>query len=353
MKIKIEQSNSSRLSVLDVEKLVFGKVFSDHMFVCDYEEGSWINPVIKPYQPISLDPSVKSFHYGQSVFEGLKAYRDEEDKLWLFRPNKNIERLNRSLERLSMPEIPEDIFYQAIEKLVKIDEKWVTKGNGKSLYIRPFVFASEPSLSAAPSLKYKFMVIMSPVQNYFNSGKHSVKVKISEIYSRAANGGVGFTKASGNYAAQFYPTNLANKEGYDQVIWTNSDYTLIEESGVMNIFVRIGDKLITSKLSDRILDGITRNSILTLAESLSMETEVRDIQVKELVDAAKSGDLKEAFGTGTAAVVSPISLISYGGIDYNLPEIKGDSYSTILKNKILEIQHSSTKDQFGWKYPLS
>jgi len=346
-KISIEQVKTSKIDQVDFDNLAFGSVFTDHMLVCDYKNGAWEAPKIMPYQAISLEPSAKIFHYGQSIFEGMKAYKDTEDKVWLFRPFDNHKRLNISAKRMSIPELPEDYFIGGLKTLIDLDRKWIPQKEGSSLYVRPFIFASGKGFHASPADEYKFIICLAPSGAYF-SGK--VKVLIEEIYSRSANGGVGYAKAGGNYAGQFYPTQLAVKKGYNQVIWTDdNNHEYIEEAGAMNIFVRINDTLITGPTSDRILDGITRKSILQIAEDEGIPTEVRKITVSEVVEAAKNGSLREMFGAGTAAVVSPIATFGYRDVDYDLPELS-DSYASRLKKRITDIQFNRAEDPFGWRF---
>jgi len=348
-KIEIIKVTKSKINDVNFDDLGFGSVFTDHMLVCDYKDGIWSTPKITPYQPITLDPSARIFHYGQSIFEGLKAYKDAESTAWLFRPLDNCKRLNISAKRLAIPELPEAYFMEGLKTLLQLDHKWIPKKEGSSLYVRPFMFATGEGFHASPSDQYKFIIACSPSGSYF-SGK--VKVLIEEKYSRSANGGVGFAKAAGNYAGQFYPTQLANKKGYHQVIWTDdSTHEYIEEAGAMNIFIRINDTLITTPVSDRILDGITRKSIIDIAKGEGITVDVRKITVKELVDAANDGSLKEMFGAGTAAVVSPIAAFGYKENDYDLP-ILDNSYASFLKKRITDIQTNKTEDIFGWRYKV-
>jgi len=345
--IKIEKTKNSKINAVDFSNLPFGQTYTDHMFVCDYSDGEWQEPKIIPYQNISLDPSAKIFHYGQSVFEGMKAYKDEEGKIWLFRPLDNQKRINISAKRLAIPEFPEEYFMEGLKALLRLDSDWIPTSEGSSLYIRPFIFASGNGFHASPADSYKFIIACSPSGAYF-SGK--LKVLIEEKYSRAANGGVGYAKAGGNYAGQFYPTQLAVEKGYQQVIWTD-DHTheYIEEAGAMNIFIRIGDTLITGPTSDRILDGITRKSVIAIAEDEGIKVEVRKITVSEVIEASKQGTLKEMFGAGTAAVISPIAGFGYRGDDYDLPLIE-NNYASRLKKRITDIQYNRTEDKFGWRY---
>ncbi|MBD0779094.1 branched-chain amino acid aminotransferase [Maribacter sp. ANRC-HE7] len=346
MNIKVEKAKTSKIGQVDFNNLAFGNVFTDHMVVCNYKNGSWEVPEIVPYHPITLDPSAKIFHYGQSIFEGMKAYKDGNDDIWLFRPMDNCKRLNISAKRMAIPEIPEDYFMESLKALLKLEKDWIPQTPGSSLYIRPFIFASGNGFHASPADEYMFIIAFAPSGAYF-SGK--VKVLIEEKYSRSANGGVGFAKAGGNYAGQFYPTQLAVDKGYNQVIWTDDNtHEYIEEAGAMNIFVRINDTLLTAPTSDRILDGITRRSILKIAESEGIPVEERKIAVSELIKAAKDGSLKEMFGAGTAAVISPISTFGFRDVDYDLPETP-NSYAALFKKCITDIQYNRAEDNFGWR----
>ncbi len=345
-KITVKYTENSKIDGVDFDNLPFGHVFSDHMLTCDFVDGKWNTPQIVPYAPLTLDPSAKIFHYGQSIFEGMKAYKDVDDNILLFRPLDNCKRLNLSAKRLAIPELPEAYFMEGLNQLLKIDSDWIPKKEGSSLYIRPFIFASGLGFHASPADAYKFVIALAPSGPYFG-GK--IKVLIEEKYARAANGGVGFAKAGGNYAGQFYPTQLAIDKGYQQVIWTDDNtHQYIEEAGAMNIFIRINDTLITSPTNDRILDGITRKSILQIAEDEGIDVEVRKIAVVEVVEAAKNGTLKEMFGAGTAAVVSPISGFGYQDKDYELPELS-DTYAGRLKKRITDIQTNKVEDPYGWR----
>lgn len=346
--ISIEKSKTSKIKDVDFSNLTFGRIFTDHMFVCDYEDGKWQNPKITPYQAMTFEPSARVFHYGQAVFEGMKAYKDDDGKVFLFRPKANFDRINKSSARLAMPDFPENYFFEGLETLLKLDSDWIKPGVGNSLYIRPFVIATEPAISASPANTYRFMIICSPAKSYYNS---PVRVLIAEKYSRSADGGVGFAKAAGNYAAQFYPTSLAQQKGFQQVIWTDAKtHSYLEEAGTMNVFFRVNDKLITAPISDRILDGVTRKSIIQLAEDLGIDCEVRRVTVDEIKDAARNGSLKEIFGAGTAAVISPISAFEHQD---ELFEISGvdnpNSYAKLFKQTLLNIQHNLAEDKHGWR----
>ncbi|MCF4102074.1 branched-chain amino acid aminotransferase [Gillisia sp. M10.2A] len=345
--IEIVKAPTSKIDSVDFENLSFGHIFTDHMMVCDYENGAWKRPKIVPYGPITLEPAAKVFHYGQAVFEGMKAYKDKDDKIWMFRPLENFKRINKSSSRMAIPEIPEEYFMPALEELVKLEKDWIKKGFGNSLYIRPFVIATEAGVSASPSKNYKFMIICSPAKSYYTG---EVRVQFSERFSRAADGGVGSAKAAGNYGAQFYPTGLANAEGFQQIIWTDaSTHEFLEEAGTMNIFFRINDTLITAPTNDRILDGVTRKSIIKMAEENNINVEVRKVAVKEIIEAANNGTLKEIFGTGTAAVINPIAGFGYQGKKYELPKLT-DSYASFLKDALMKIQYNLAEDKFDWRY---
>ena len=347
--IEIIKAKTTKINEVDFDDLKFGHVFSDHMLECNFKNGAWEAPKVVPYQAITLDPSSKIFHYGQSVFEGMKAYKDANEDIWLFRPLENFKRLNISSKRLAIPELPEAYFMEGLKALLAVDKDWIPTNEGSSLYIRPFIFASGKGFHASPADEYKFLICTAPSGAYF-SGK--LKVLIEETYSRSANGGVGFAKAGGNYAGQFYPTQLAVAKGYQQVIWTDdTNHEFIEEAGAMNIFIRINDTLITGPTSDRILDGITRKSIIDIAKDKGIPVEVRKISVVEVVEAAKNGSLKEIFGAGTAAVISPISGFGYKDADFDLPELT-NTYADTLKKIITDIQTNKSEDPFGWRYKV-
>ncbi|MEP2934894.1 MAG: branched-chain amino acid aminotransferase [Gilvibacter sp.] len=347
--ISVNKIEKSKIDQVDFDNLVFGQVFTDHMFECDYIDGSWQAPTIRPYGPMSIEPAAKVFHYGQAVFEGMKAYKDEEGGVFLFRPDQNMARINKSSKRLAIPEFPPELFFDALHQLFDLDRDWVKPGLGNSLYIRPFVIATQNGVSASPSNRYKFMIIMSPAQAYYTG---DVKVVIAENYSRAADGGVGAAKAAGNYAAQFYPTNLARENGYQQVIWTDSnEHKYLEEAGTMNVFFRINDTLLTAPTSERILDGVTRKSVLQLAKDAGVDVQVRPVLVSEVVEAANNGTLKEIFGAGTAAVISPVSGFSYQGKEYAIPA-QTDGFAKRFKSDLMNIQHNLAPDKHGWRYEI-
>ena len=345
LEIDIVKAQSSKIDAVDFENLSFGNVFTDHMLVCDFKEGAWQKPLIKPYEPFLIDPSAKVFHYGQAIFEGMKAYKDDNDAVWLFRPDENYKRFNNSATRMAMPEVPENVFIDGLKTILELEKDWVKKGLGNTLYIRPFMIAIGSGVIAQPSTQYRFMIILSPARSYYSG---EVKVIIAEHFSRAANGGIGAAKAAGNYSAQFYPTKLANDKGFQQIIWTDdATHTKLEEAGTMNVFFRINDTLCTAPTSERILDGVTRKSLIDIAKRDGIEVNIRPVLVTELIEAAKNGTLKEIFGTGTAAVVNPIVGFSYQDIYYELPKIE-NSIALELKDKLTKIQYKLAEDTFGW-----
>jgi len=348
--IDIVKSAISKIQKVDFDNLLFGRVFTDHMFVCDYENDAWQAPKIMPYQKLEMEPSARVFHYGQAVFEGMKAYKDDDGKIWLFRPDQNFARINRSSKRLAIPEFPEAYFFKGLTELLKLDSDWIKSGFGNSLYIRPFVIATEPAISASPARTYKFMIICSPAKAYYNE---PVRVLFAEKFSRSANGGVGFAKAAGNYGAQFYPTSLAQAKGFQQIIWTDANtHEYLEEAGTMNIFFRVNDKLITAPVSDRILDGVTRKSVIQLANDLGIACEVRPVKVTEIKEAATNGSLKEIFGAGTAAVISEISAFEHADDVFEL-QTDDTSYAKLFKAKLLGIQQNKEADPYGWRYAVN
>ena len=345
LEIDIVKASNTKIDEVDFENLSFGNVFTDHMLICDFKDGEWQKPIIKPYEPFLIDPSAKVFHYGQAIFEGMKAYKDENDAVWLFRPDENFRRFNKSAKRMAMPEVPESVFIDGLKTILEIEKDWVRKGLGNTLYIRPFMIAIGSGVIAQPSTQYRFMIILSPARSYYSG---EVKVIIAEHFSRAANGGIGAAKAAGNYSAQFYPTKLANDKGFQQIIWTDdATHTKLEEAGTMNVFFRINDTLYTAPTSERILDGVTRKSLIELAKREGIKVEVRSVLVTELVEAAKNGTLKEIFGAGTAAVVNPIVGFSYQDVYYELPKIE-NSIALELKEKLTKIQYKLAEDTFGW-----
>jgi len=348
--MKITKTTHSKIDSIDFNNLPFGTVFSDHMLICNYIDGKWGESEISPYGPIPVSPGMQVLHYGQAIFEGMKAFKNEDDKVLLFRKEENFKRFNKSSVRLSIPEIPEDIFMNGLDKLISLDSDWCKNKEGYSLYIRPFVFASGECIKASSSEQFTFIIITSPTTTYYAG---EVNVVIEEEYTRAPQGGVGFAKAAGNYAASFYPTKQANAKGFTQLIWTDAkEHKYIEESGTMNIWFRIGEKLITPSLSDSILGGITRDSIITLAESSGIVVEQRRILITEIVEAYNKGTLKEAFGTGTAVTVNPIKSITFREDKMEL-RTQEDSFALKLKTELQGIQKGSIVDIRNWTSKVS
>ncbi|MBP2001020.1 branched-chain amino acid aminotransferase [Paenibacillus shirakamiensis] len=347
--ISIEQSKQLKTKPAD-ETLGFGKYYTDHMFILDYTaEQGWHSPRIIPYQPISLDPAAKIFHYGQSVFEGLKAYRAEDGRLLLFRPDRNFKRLNISNARLSIPALDEQFALEALIKLLEVDQDWIPHSEGTSLYIRPFVIATESALGVAPSLEYKFMIILSPVGSYYAEGIHPVKIYVEPGYVRAVTGGVGNAKTAGNYAAGLKAQEEATEKGYSQVLWLDGVHKkFIEEVGSMNVFFKINGTVITPVLNGSILEGITRSSILELLEHMNIPVEQRQLSMEEVYQAYQDGTLEEAFGTGTAAVISPIGELNWRDEKIIIQEGRTGELAATLYHTLTSIQHGRIEGPAGW-----
>jgi branched-chain amino acid aminotransferase len=347
MEIQINKILASKLAKMDFNNLVFGQTMSDHMFTADFADGEWKDLRITPYAPLALNPANATLHYGQSVFEGLKAYKNDQGEVLLFRADANQRRLNESAKRMCIPEVPEEIFVEGLQKLLELDRDWIPNKPGSSLYIRPFIFASDDYLGIKPSSQYKFMIFTCPVGDYYAK---PVSVKVETTYSRAIEGGTGFAKAAGNYAGSLYPALLAQKQGYDQLLWTDGKtHQFIEESGTMNVMFIINNKLITAPTTTgTILKGITRDSVLTLAKEMDVEVEERFLSVSELKKALEKGSLKEAFGTGTAATIAHISLINLKDQDYTLPDKPKNSFSYQVLEILDAIKYGRKEDPFGW-----
>lgn len=343
--IKITQTNHSKISQVDFDNIPFGKVFSDHMFTMEYSNGTWHDFQITPFSNISFSPAISSLHYGQSIFEGMKAYR-KNGEVYTFRAKDNFTRLNQSAERMCMPAIPNELVMEGLRELLKLDREWIPENETSSLYIRPFMFATDEYVGIRPSEKYKFMIFCCPVGSYYTE---PLKVKIETHYTRAANGGVGQAKAAGNYASSLYPAKLAKEQGYHQLLWTDSkEHKYIEESGTMNVMFVIDDVLITPPLSGTILPGITRNSVLEIAQDWGYHVEERQITVDEVIEAAKNGSLQEAFGAGTAATIAQIEVIGHEGTDYVLPEIANRIFSNKVLDFLNNIKRGQEIDKWGW-----
>ncbi|CAG0885441.1 unnamed protein product, partial [Darwinula stevensoni] len=347
-KMKLTRAKESKLPKLNWEEVSFGNHFTDYMLISNYENGKWSEPEIVPFDSVAFHPSIMSLHYGQAFFEGMKAYKDKAGDVFLFRPDKNFERMNASAHRLNMPELPKEIFLDGMMAWLDVERDWVPNEPGKALYIRPVMFASEEMILARSANKYSFIIMGCVVRDYYSQ---PLKVKIEKRFTRAAQGGVGNAKAAGNYAASFYPTNLAKDAGFDQIIWTDGiEHEFFEECGTMNVMVRIGDKIITPPLSDSILKGVTRDSLIQMARSKGIEVEERPISVQEVYEAHKNGTLKEVFGCGTAVVVNRFHAIGYPQETLELPLLPDDeSYPVQFKKELVGIQMNQIPDPFGWR----
>ena len=347
----IQKAETSNFNAVDWDNLPFGKVFSDHMFLMEYADGEWKQGQIMPFQNISMHPAMSAIHYGQSIFEGLKAYRTINNEVNIFRPDMNAKRFAQSAQRMCMPEVPEETYLEAIRKLVEIDSNRVTNKPGSSLYIRPYLFATDELVGIKPSDTYKFMIITSPVGMYYSE---PVRVKIEEHFTRAAIGGVGRAKAAGNYGASLYPAKQCQLQGFHQLVWTDAkEHKFIEESGTMNIIFQIGGKLITpSEDADTILRGITKRSVLEVAKKWGVEVEERKVSVEEIITAAKNGTLEDAFGAGTAATIAQIAIIGYRDERLELPPLEGRTLSNKIKAYMDDMKAGRIDDEFGWNYKV-
>jgi branched-chain amino acid aminotransferase len=346
--IRIRKISHSRIQEVDFNHLEFGKHISDHMLISDYYDDVWHEPEIVPFANLSLSPATLAFHYGQTVFEGMKAFHMQNGRVNVFRIEKHYDRFVRSLERMCMAVPPKEIFTLGLAKLVELDKQWIPHREDCALYLRPFVIATEKCLGVKVSDQYRFIVFTSPVPTVYAK---PIKLKVETEYIRAARGGTGFTKCGGNYGGAFYPTHLARQQGYDQVLWTDAaENKFVEESGMMNIMFVIGDTLITPPLSDTILDGVTRDSLLTLADDLGIKTEERPINIDELENSFRNNTISEAFGVGTAAVVAPVTTININDKDFHLPEYSHENLSGTLKQKLERIRTGREEDVHNWNY---
>ncbi|MCL2838354.1 MAG: branched-chain amino acid aminotransferase [Oscillospiraceae bacterium] len=337
----------------DINNLGFGQYFSDHMFTMDYIDGKWQNAQIVPYQNISMDPATMALHYGQLIFEGMKAYKTADGSIFLFRPRKNFERVNVSNERLAMPPVDEDFCLEALCELIKLDADWIPDKPGTSLYIRPFMFATDPFLGVRPSQTYKFMIILSPVGAYYSEGLNPVKIYAEDEFVRAVRGGVGFTKTAGNYAASLKAQTEAHDKGYSQVLWLDGiERKYIEEVGSMNVFFKIGDEVITPELSGSILSGITRMSVIELLQKWGVKVTERKLSIDEVMAAAENGTLKESWGTGTAAVISPIGELNFKGNAQVINNNEIGELTSKLYDTITGIQTHKIADDMGWTFKV-
>jgi branched-chain amino acid aminotransferase len=348
--IIITKVETSKLNEMALENLPFGRYFTDHMLEADFEDGEWKNVEIKPYQPLLLEPSLAALHYGQAIFEGIKAYKDADGNAAIFRPFDNFKRFNISAERMCMPTVPEEIFIEGMRMLIELDKNWIPSLPDHSLYIRPFMFSSDPVIGVKPSDTYKFMIILSPTGPYYAA---PMKIYVEEKYTRAAPGGVGFSKNAGNYGGSMLATALAKKQGYDQVLWTDAfEHKYLQEVGTMNVFFIIGNKAITPSLEDgTILEGVTRDSAIVVLKEMGLEVVEARISIDELMDAHKSGQLREVFGTGTAAVISMIKELRYK--DYTM--LFDTAQSTVaveVKARLNAIRDGKAADTHGWMYKI-
>lgn len=345
--IKIELAHKSRLSEVDFSNLPFGRIFSDHMLVMDYTDGKWQQPQIMPFHDLSMHPATSVIHYGQSIFEGLKAYRMQSGEIAIFRPDMNAERFRLSSIRMCMPEIPNDVFVNLVKELVRVDQSWIPMDEDVSLYIRPFLYADDEYIGIKPSDNYRFVIFCCPVGKYY---AEPLRVRIEEHYTRASIGGVGRAKTAGNYSASLYPARMAQKEGYHQLVWTDGlEHKYIEESGTMNIvFVINGVVISPSEDFDTILRGITKRSVLQLAKDWGYKVEERRVSVEEVIEAHKKGTLQEAFGAGTAATIAPIDIINFRGVDYKLPAIENREFSNRAYVELNAIKKGKVADRYGW-----
>lgn len=350
LQIEIHPIEKSRIDTVDFDNLVFGRTFADHMLVVDYKDGAWQTPQIVPYGPITFSPAMMSLHYGQAIFEGMKAYKNAAGEVLVFRPQANLNRLNQSAVRMCMPEIPENVFMEGLTELLRLDSAWIPAKPGCSMYIRPFMFSTDEYVGVTPSKTYRFIIFNCPVGSYYTK---PLRVKVETQYIRSAHGGVGFSKNAGNYGGSLYPTKLANDAGYDQIIWTDAaTHQYVEEAGTMNLMFVIGDTLVTAPTGDTILDGITRKSVIAVAKDWGMKVEERQLAVAELIEGIQNGTVKEAFGAGTAAVIAPISTIGFEGVDYDLPERPADAFSRRVYDEINNIRLGNTVDTRGWVYKV-
>lgn len=357
MDIRIIQAEPDKLKQKpeDEANLVFGNIFTDHMLVIDYEEGKgWFDARIIPYQNFSIDPAAMSIHYGQLIFEGLKAYKSTDGSIYLFRPEDNIKRFNRSASRMCMPEVDTGLFMEGLKKLLLLEKDWIPKNQGTSLYIRPAMMATEPHLGVRPSKKYTCFIILSPVGAYYKEGLDPVKIYVEDKYVRASIGGTGEVKTAGNYAASLLAAEEAKEKGFTQVLWLDAaEKKYIEEVGTMNMFFVIDNEVVTAPLSGSVLPGITRDSAIQLVKSWGIKVFERSLSIDEVISASKDGRLTEAFGTGTAAVISPVGQITYKGEDHVVAGGKMGELSQKLYDEIVAIQYGKTDDPFGWRIKIN
>ena len=348
--IKVRRINQSRLAQVDTGNLEFGRHIADHMLVCDYAGGEWQEAQIIPFTNLSMSPATLALHYGQTVFEGMKAFRMEDGRVNIFRIDRHYDRFVRSLTRMCMAVPPKELFVEGLMKLIKLDKNWVPSAEGSALYIRPFIYASEEKFGVKVSDQYRFIIFSGPVPALY---VNPIKVKVELEYIRAAKGGTGFAKCGGNYGGAYFPTQQARSEGYDQVLWTDGQQDpSIEESGMMNVMFIINNRLVTPPLSDTILDGVTRDSLLQVASDLGYDVEERRVKVSELQKGLRNNAITEAFGAGTAAVVAPIGVIGIEGVDHHLPKYTNESALYKLANQLGDIRSGRIEDSYGWNWVI-
>jgi branched-chain amino acid aminotransferase len=348
--VPVTKAERSKLKDLQLQNIPFGRVFTDHMLVAEYTNGAWQTPEIKPYQPLQIEPSNAAWHYGQSIFEGIKAYPLPNGEVAIFRPIDNFNRFNTSARRMQMPEVPEEIFVEGMRQLIELEKNWVPHFPQHALYIRPFMFASDHAIGVRPSANYTFIIILSPTGPYFTE---PMRIYVEETYVRAVPGGVGFAKTAGNYAAAMYPTELAKAKGYDQVLWTDAfEHKYVQEAGVMNVFFILGNKAITPGLDQgTILAGITRDSVITVLRDMGMEVEERLISIDELTAAYAKGELKEVFGAGTAATISMIKELGYKDLAMHF-DTRHFTVASAILDRLNAIRYGTAPDTHGWLLPV-
>lgn len=346
MDISVTKVQRSRLQDINLENVPFGKYFTDHMLEADYADGEWKKVVIRPYQALQLEPSMAALHYGQAIFEGIKAYKDDQGEAYIFRPADNFRRFNQSAERMNMPVVPEEIFMEGMRQLIALDKDWVPAYKDHSLYIRPVMFATDEALGVRPSATYKFLILLSPTGPYF---VNPMRILVEEKYTRAAPGGVGFSKNAGNYGGSMLASTLARQQGFDQVLWTDAfEHKWLQEVGMMNVFFVIDGRAVTPSLEEgTILEGVTRASVIKGLEEMNIPVEERRINIDELVEAYKAGLLTEVFGTGTAAVIAPVKELSYKGYSMTF-DTAAYTISPAIKAWLNDIREGRIADKFGW-----
>ena len=349
--IKVIKTEKSKRSEVNFDHLPFGKYFTDHMLEAEYKDGEWQQAVIKPFQPITMLPSNATLHYGQSIFEGIKAYRHENGQAYVFRPFDNFRRFNISAARLMMPAVPEELFIEGMRRVIEIDIDWIPNKQDHSLYVRPFMFATDEAIGVKPSSTYKFMILLSPTGPYYSKPS---RIYVEEKYVRATPGGIGFAKAAGNYASSLLAFSEAQKRGYDQVLWTDAlEHKYVQEIGTMNVFFIIGNTAITPDLeAGTILEGVTRDSVIALLKELGLTVEERPLNIDEIIAAYKAGNLKEAFGTGTAATITPIKELGYKDFSMHL-DVDSWTISPEVKRRLDAIHAGEAADEHQWMFPVN